>query len=66
MIPPYEKRIKQAAELKMTLSQWRWGPTKWVTRAAKEEDKALRELENFRKQIVILGSDWYNIICALL
>ena len=31
-IPPYGKRIKQAAELRTTLSQQRWGPTKWVTR----------------------------------
>ena len=30
-IPPYGKRIKQAAELRTTLSQQRWGPMKWVT-----------------------------------
>ena len=32
-IPPYEKKIKRAEELRMMLSQWRWGPMKRVTRA---------------------------------
>ena len=27
-IPPYEKKIKRAAELRTMLSQWRWGPVK--------------------------------------
>ena len=32
-IPTYEKKIKKVAELRTTLSQRRWGPTKWVTGA---------------------------------
>ena len=32
-IPPYKKKIKQAAELRTTLSQQRWGPMKRVTGA---------------------------------
>ena len=31
-IPPYRKRIRQAAELRTMLSQQRWGPVKQITR----------------------------------
>ena len=47
MIPPYEKKIKQAAELRMMLSQQRWGPAKWVTGAI--EDETPCEQANFEK-----------------
>ena len=32
-IPPYGKRIRQAVELRIMLSQQRWGPVKRVTGA---------------------------------
>ena len=61
-----KSRIKLAAELRMMLSQWRWGPTKWVTGATYTEDKAPRERENFDKLSVILHSDWCNIMRSLM
>ena len=44
-----KSKIKQAAELRTTLSQWRWGPAKRVTGATYVEDEASREWENFDK-----------------
>ena len=61
-----KSKIKQAVELRTTLSQWRWGPTKWVTRATYAEDEAPREREDFDKQSVILHSDWCNIMRSLV
>ena len=61
-----KSKIKQAAELRTTLSQRRWGPSKRVTRATYVEDKAPRKRENFDKQSVILRSDWCNITCSLV
>ena len=61
-----KSKIKQAAELRMMLSQRRWGPAKQVTRATYMEDKAPREQENFDKQSVILRSDWCNIMHSLV
>ena len=57
-IPPYGKGLRQAAELRMTLSQRRWGPTKQVTGVTQVEDTALREQVKIEKQSVILCSDW--------
>ena len=61
-----KRKIKQAAELRMMLSQRRWGPTKQVTEATYAEDKAPHERENFDKQSVILCSDWCNIMRSLV
>ena len=41
-----KSKIKRAAELRTTLSQRRWGPTKWVTGATYAEDEAPHEWEN--------------------
>ena len=41
-----KSKLKRAAELRMTLSQQRWGPAKWVTGATYAEDEAPREREN--------------------
>ena len=65
-IPPYENRIKRAAELRTTLSQQRWGPTKWVIGVTKAEDEAPHKQKKIGKQSVILRSYWYNIIHSLL
>ena len=61
-----KSKIKRAAELRMTLSQRRWGPAKRVTGATYAEDEAPRERENFDKQSVILRSDWCNITRSLV
>ena len=61
-----KSKIKQAAELRTTLSQRRWGPAKRVTGGTYAEDKALRERENMDKQSVILRSDWCNITRSLV
>ena len=65
-IPPYGKGLRQAAELRMMVSQQRWGPTKQVTRVTQVEDKALREQVKTEKQSVILRSDWCNIMYYLV
>ena len=61
-----KRKIKRAAELRTTLSQWRWGPAKRITGATYAEDEAPRERENFDKQSVILRSDWCNIMHSLV
>ena len=61
-----KSKIKRAAELRTTLSQRRWGPTKRVTRATYVEEEALCERENFDKISVILRSDWCNITCSMV
>ena len=61
-----KRKTKRAVELRTTLSQQRWGPTKQVTGAAYAEDKAPRKQENFDKQSVILCSDWCNITRSLV
>ena len=48
-----KSKIKQAAELRTTLSQRRWGPVKQVTGVTYAEDEAPCERENFDKQSVI-------------
>ena len=58
--------IKQAAELRTTLSQRRWEPVKPVTGATYAEDEGLRERENLDKQSVILRSDWCSITRSLV
>ena len=35
--------IKRAAEMRIMLSQRRWGPTKWVTKATLVADEAPHE-----------------------
>ena len=61
-----KSKIKQAAELRMTLSQWRWGPVKRVTGVTYTEDKAPREQQNFDKLSVTLRSEWCNIMRSLV
>ena len=61
-----KNKIKRAVELRMTLSQRRWGPTKRVTGVTYAEDKAPRERENLDKQSVKLRSDWCNIMRSLV
>ena len=61
-----KSKIKQAVELRTTLSQRRWRSAKRVTGATYAEDEALRERENFDKLSVILCSDWCNIMHSLV
>ena len=61
-----KSRIKRAAELRMILSQQRWGPAKWVTGATYAEDEAPCKRENFDKLSVMLRSDWCNIMRSLV
>ena len=46
-----KSKMKRAAELRTTLSQRRWGPTKRVTGATYAEDEAPRERENFDNKV---------------